>query len=69
LLKAVFEELEAEKYYGGYKLESANPRNVSFYERNKFMNLVAANICGLTITILVRLDLHKTKQADAPPSF
>ena len=49
--------------------ECDNPRNVSFYERNKFMNLVAANICGLTITILVRLDLHKTKQADAPPSF
>ena len=59
LLKAVFAELEAEKYYGGYNLESSNPRNVAFYERNHFVSLGAATLSGLTITLMVRPDLHR----------
>ena len=53
------EELEAEKYHGGYNLESSNPRNVAFYERNKFVNLGAAKLSGMTVTLMVRPDLHR----------
>ena len=63
LLKAVFLELEAEKYYGGYHLESSNPRNVAFYERNQFVNLGAVQLSGMTVTLLVRPDLYRP-----PPS-
>lgn len=59
LIKAAFEELEAEEYYGGYNLESSNPRNVTFYERNGFVSLGAAKLSGMTITLMVRPDLHR----------
>lgn len=59
LIKAVIAELEAEKYYGGYNLESSNPRNVTFYERNGFVNLGAVQLSGMTVTLLVRPDLHR----------
>jgi len=59
LLKSAFAELEAEKYYGGYNLESSNPRNVRFYERNGFVSLGAAKLSGMTITLMVRPDLHQ----------
>ena len=61
LLNAAFPELEAEKYYGGYNLESCNPRNVRFYERNGFVTLGAAQLSGMTITLMVRPDLYKVK--------
>jgi len=63
LLNAAFAELEAEKYYGGYKLESSNPRNVAFYERNNFVSLGAAKLSGMTITLMVRPDLHRPAPA------
>ena len=59
LLRAAFAELEAEQYYGGYYLESSNPRNVPFYERNQFLRLGATRLSGMTITLLVRPDLHR----------
>lgn len=66
LLKAAFAELEAEKYYGGYVLESSNPRNVRFYERNDFVSLGAVSLSGLTITLMVRADLHRPGAKGAP---
>mmetsp|Transcript_27404 Transcript_27404/g.58002 ORF Transcript_27404/g.58002 Transcript_27404/m.58002 type:complete len:252 (+) Transcript_27404:115-870(+) len=65
LLKSAFAELEAEKYYGGYALESSNPRNVKFYERNQFVVLGVANINGMTITLMVRPDLHRPVPKEA----
>jgi len=62
LLKAAFAELESEKYYGGYNLESSNPRNVSFYERNGFVSLGAATLSGMTITLMVRPDQYQPTQ-------
>ena len=59
LLKAAFAELEAEKYYGGYFLESSNPRNVAFYERNEFFRLGAVQLSGMTVTLLVRPDMYR----------
>jgi len=59
LLKAALAELEAEKHYGGYYLESSNPRNVSFYERNGFLSLGAARLSGMVVTLMVRPDLYQ----------
>jgi len=59
LLKEAFAELEAQKYYGGYHLESSNLRNVSFYERNGFLNLGAVTLSGMVVTLMVRPDLYK----------
>ena len=59
LVAGALVELEAEQYYGGYWVESSNPRNVTFYEKNGFQRLDTANIVGCTLTYLVRPDLHK----------
>ena len=68
ILKAAFAELEEEKYYGGYNLESSNPRNVAFYERNQFVSLGAAKLSGMTITLMVRPDLHRPAAANGAPA-
>jgi len=65
LLKEALAELEAEKYYGGYNLESSNPRNVSFYERNGFLNLGAVSLSGMVVTLMVRPDLYQPMPAGA----
>ena len=54
LMRAAIEELDADGYYGGYYLESSNPRNVPFYERNHFTSLGSTSIFGCVITNLVR---------------
>jgi hypothetical protein len=37
----------------------------SQYERNGFLSLGAKNICGITITFMVRPDLHRPAGAAA----
>lgn len=54
LVSAAIEELDTQGRYDGYFLESSNPRNVPFYERNKFESLGSARIFGCVITNLVR---------------
>ena len=63
-VSAAFAELEGQEHYGGYKLESSNPRNVPFYERNGFINLGAGKFSGVTITFMVRPDLHRPATQD-----
>ena len=45
-------------------LVSCNPRNVRFYERNGFISLGAVKLSGMTITLMVRPDLHGRKLAE-----
>ena len=48
-----------------YNLESSNPRNVSFYERNGFLNLGAVSLSGMVVTLMVRPDLYQPMPAGA----
>lgn len=54
LIKGCCEQLDKDGKYEGYHLESSNPRNVTFYERNEFEKLGADVIQGKTITFMVR---------------
>jgi GNAT superfamily N-acetyltransferase len=56
LMEGACKELKDEDYYEGYYLESTNPRNVSFFERNLFVNLGEGEIGNNNITFMLRTE-------------
>jgi len=66
LLKEIINELDGKQYYDGYYLESSNPRNIPFYERNNFVKIGEITIQGQLITFMVREANYKVQNKIFP---